>query len=91
MKNEPDFRERELTGIALDLAARDPLFRQNLGILPYLSRGLKNALVRAAMAVGLSPNEVYCRLRLLGRGGTIHAARKRRGLPPAAREETPHS
>ena len=89
MRSEPDFRERELTALAIDLAARDPLFRQNLRVLPYLSRGLKNALVRGAVALGFSPNEVYGRLMLRGRGGTIDTARKRRGLPPAARGLSP--
>ena len=86
MRAEPDFRERELTALAVAHAARDPLFRQNLFVLPYLLRAGRNLVWKIGSRLGLTPNALRQRLLHLRRGGSIDRSRKRRGLAFHPRE-----
>lgn len=86
METEPDFREKEMTALAVSHAARDPVFRQSLLVRPYLFRAVRNLVWKLGWRLGLTPNALRQRLLYLRRGGSIDRSRKRRGLPFHPRE-----
>ena len=86
MREDPFFRERELTFLAAAHAAGGYEIRQNLSVVPHGARAAKNAVLRAGLALGIPPNALRNVLRLQPKGNTIDVLRKMRGLPPAARD-----
>jgi glycosyltransferase involved in cell wall biosynthesis len=79
IRTESDFRERELTRLALRHAAEQALPRP---VAWHLSRAAKDAVKRAATRLGFHPYSFVNFLRHGRRGGSIRRLRVARGLPP---------
>lgn len=84
IRDEPGFREQELTLLALDHAGRegrpDPI-----GV--HLDSAARDTAKRVTAALGISPYVFYNAVRFRSRGGFLNAARRRRGLGPLQRRD----
>lgn len=76
MRDEVDFRERELSNLALGYAASQFTFGPALGMIA------KNSVRRALTALGLRPIAVRRFLQYGRKGAMFNDLRRRRGLPP---------
>jgi glycosyltransferase involved in cell wall biosynthesis len=85
MREDPGFRERILTGIALGQAAGDPYALSRTAIVPYVVQGAKNAAIAALSASGASPAAFRLFLKSRRRGHLIDELRQIRGLPALPR------
>jgi hypothetical protein len=88
LRTEPQLRERLLTEIALGQAAGDVYGLSTTAVLPYLTRGFRNAARVGLSAVGVSPASVRLFLTSPRKGHFIDTLRQARGLPPLRRERT---
>jgi glycosyltransferase involved in cell wall biosynthesis len=81
MRDDPHCRE----SLSMELARRHALYDRrggaNLEVWPFLRHGLRNALARTLMAVGLNPGVVKSVAAGTRRGGFIDRLREERGLP----------
>lgn len=80
IRDERDFRERELTRLAWEHAASEWV----VGSL--WTRTVRNSIRRLLAGVGLHPMAVRRFLQYRRKGGFIDELRRRRGLPPMTRE-----
>jgi glycosyltransferase involved in cell wall biosynthesis len=76
IREEPDFRERELSALALRYAAGQFAFG------PTLTLAARNAIRQGLVALGLRPMAVRHFLRYGRKGALLNDLRQRRGLPP---------
>jgi glycosyltransferase involved in cell wall biosynthesis len=56
IRDEADFRERELTALAVGHASRDAHFRQDLAVAPHVRRVARNSLLKVAFKMA-SPRD----------------------------------
>jgi glycosyltransferase involved in cell wall biosynthesis len=82
MREEPDFRERELSVLAVHHAANQ--FR----IGATLKFAARNVLLQRSIALGLRPMAVRRFLEYGRKGAYLNDLRRRRGLPPIDWKET---
>jgi hypothetical protein len=83
IRDEPEFRETELAALAVRHAAGDAAFRQSLAVGLHLRRAARNAVLAAAMRLGITPGALSGLLTSWRKGGAIDTLRAQRGLPPA--------
>jgi glycosyltransferase involved in cell wall biosynthesis len=76
MREEPDFRERELSALAFGYGAAQ------FSILPTLALTTRNAIRRGLVALGLRPMAVRRFLQYGRKGAMLNDLRRRRGLAP---------
>jgi glycosyltransferase involved in cell wall biosynthesis len=82
LQDEPDFRERELTLLALRHAAEQATPRP---LHQHLVRWAKDAVRRASSSVGAPPFSVHNAVRFRRKGGGLDYLRRVRGLAPLER------
>lgn len=82
LAERPDFRERELTRLALRHAAEQA---QPRPLRWHASRAGKDIFRRTAIRAGLHPYAVHNFLRFRKKGGGLDHLRRVRGLPPLER------
>ena len=75
MRDEPDFRERELSALALRYAGAQFTLRPALGVV------VRNSVRRGLVALGLRPIAVRRFLQYGRKGAMLNDLRRRRGLP----------
>ncbi len=76
MRAEPDFRERELSALALRYGA------EQFSVAPTLALTARNAIRRGLVALGLRPMAVRRFLQYGRKGAMLNDLRRRRGLAP---------
>jgi glycosyltransferase involved in cell wall biosynthesis len=82
IRTEPDFRERELTLLALRHASDQHAPRP---LSSHLVRALKDLVRRSTIALGIHPYAVHNLIRFGKKGGGIDYLRRKRGLDPLRR------
>ncbi len=80
--SQPDFKESQLTEMALWYAGRD--IRPD--VIRLLGRGVINFFRQACLSLGVSPRAAWHLVRYRRRGGAIDRKRRIRGLPPRKRD-----
>jgi hypothetical protein len=76
IRDEPDFRERELSALAVRYAAGQ------LAFCPTVTLAARNAIRRGLVTLGLRPMAVRRFLQYGRRGAMLKDLRRLRGLPP---------
>ena len=76
MREEPDFRERELSALAFRYAA------EQFALGPTLALATRNWIRRGLVTLGLRPMVVRRFLQYGRKGAMLNDLRQRRGLPP---------
>ncbi|HEX2499891.1 MAG TPA: glycosyltransferase [Methylomirabilota bacterium] len=76
IREEPDFRERELSALALRHAS------DQFALGPTLALTARNTIRQGLVALGLRPMAVRRFLQYGRKGAMLNAIRRRRGLPP---------
>jgi hypothetical protein len=82
IRTEPDFRERELTLLALRYASERHAPRP---VSSHLVRALKDLVRRSTIALGIHPYAAHNLVRFRRKGGGIDYLRRKRGLDPLRR------
>jgi hypothetical protein len=82
MRDEPDFRERELSVLALRYGTAQFSYVQTLALVT------RNAFRQGLAALGLRPMAVRRFLQHGRKGGVLNHVRRQRGLPPIDWRET---
>jgi glycosyltransferase involved in cell wall biosynthesis len=82
IRNEPDFRTKELTSIAINY---ETPWHRWYPAHTLILRAFRNALVKACLAMGLDPIAVRNFLIYFRKGAFIDRLRRRRGLEPLRR------
>ncbi len=82
MREEPDFRERELSALTFRCAA------EQFALGPTLTLAARNSIRQGLVALGLRPMAVRRFLQYGRKGALLNDLRRRRGLPPIDWRET---